>query len=205
MNYIAQEMKDAFNAFKVADAAHAAHLASEIAVMKQNQANAQRFLVYIDLKTWPESPCTVGMSDQEKHELMAWGDKYAAAMKLYREEAYKLQEKRTAALNAALYLLGEHAGRAFVMALGPFDDRIALVLAQADNIRYQQLDGFGYVNVREEDDSFAKGFYQTTGLKKSQLFADMALCSQYRQQWKQVAPAELERLGFVEEAAYAGR
>jgi len=93
----------------------------------------------------------------------------------------ELEQKQSSVHAHALRMLGEEMGDEFsFFTSGPLDQRIADVLCKADLLRKTLLDGFGYVNVLDPENSFAQGFFSTVGLTKESLFRDLKLCSQHR-------------------------
>lgn len=122
-----------------------------------------------------------------------------------REDVVALTEARTETLNQALFELGVFTGNAFMANTGPLDQRVSLALRQADMLRKQQIDGMGYVDIRDEEGAFARAFYGVTGLKRQPLFDDLMLCCQARCGQRTLNEEEKKRLGFAVEVADESR
>jgi len=158
------------------------HLITEMGEDIRTKRHLERYSAYSDLKHWPDSPLLEGMGEAERKELIRWGDEYREKLTVFHARTSELKSARYRALCQALTLLGFETGKAFLEASGAFDERIHGVLGQADDRRRHELDGIGYVCIREENGNFAKGFYKSSGLKKTALFSDLKLCAVYRAQ-----------------------
>jgi hypothetical protein len=110
----------------------------------------------------------------------------------------ELEQEQSRVLTQALRMLGEEMGEEFnLFTSGPLDQRIADVLCKADLLRKTLLDGFGYVNVLDEENSFARGFFGTASLEKNSLFRDLKLCSQHRYNGVVHSQQVMTALGFA--------
>ncbi len=172
------------------------HQQSEMAVGIRTKKYVEKFNAYSDMTHWPQSPLLVGMGDAQRAELKAWGDQYAEQLREFHAKTEVLVKARYMALTKALHVLGYETGKQFLNRQGAFDERVHGVLAEADRRRKTDLDGIGYVCVREEDGNFANGFYKASGLKKSSLFADLKRCAELRQGLVKAEKGELERFGI---------
>jgi len=121
------------------------------------------------------------------------------------KELDQLKQKRYEVVSKALKLLGEEMGEVFnLLTSGPLDERIADVLSQADLLRKTLLDGMGYVDIVDPTTLFATGFYGTTKLEKTQLFADLKRCTEHRN-GSRLSAEERVRLGFDEDIGNESR
>lgn len=197
---------DACVAYHAACEAICEHQGAEMAVDIRSKKHLEKFSAYSDLTYWPESPLLEGIGDAEKAELVAWGDQYAEQLKVFHAKTETLLKARFEALCNGLHSLGYETGKAYREAVGAFDERVQGLLAKADQRRKVELDGIGYVCVREEGSNFGKGFYKASGLKRTQMFADLKLCAQIREL---KGPAQkygdIVRLGFAEEVGDESR
>ncbi|WP_449100345.1 hypothetical protein [Pseudomonas veronii] len=124
---------------------------------------------------------------------------YSKRLQDFHAKAEELRKERYNAVCRALRLLGEEIGLQFnFFTSGPLDERIANVLSHADLLRKTLLDGLGYVDVLDPETNFAKGFYSTTKLKKTELFHDLKLCAEFRNNGVLHAYEVMARLGFHE-------
>ena len=176
------------------------HQISEMGEDIRTKRHLDRYSAYIDMTAWPESPLLEGMGEAEREELVKWGAEYHKKLRVFHSRSEELHKARVRIWCEALTALGFETGKAFQETEGAFDERINGVLAEADQRRKYELDGIGYVCVREEKGSFAKGFYKSSGLKKSAMFADLTLCAVYRAQHQagqlKATKEELERLNL---------
>ena len=110
----------------------------------------------------------------------------------------QLEQEQSRVHSQALRMLGEEMGAVFTFfTSGPLDQRIADVLCQADQLRKMLLDGFGYVNVLEQDTGFAVGFYDSACLDKNTLFRNLKLCAQHRNNGVVHSQEVMTALGFA--------
>lgn len=177
------------------------HQNSEMGEDIRTKRHLDRYSAYSVLAYWAESPLLEGMGEAERKELVRWGDGYREKLTEFHARTAELESARHRALCEALTVLGYETGKAFHEASGAFDERIHGILGKADERRRYELDGIGYVSVREEDGYFEKGFYKSSGLKKSALFSDLTLCAVYRAQHQigqlKATKEELERLNLA--------
>lgn len=172
------------------------HQQSDMAVGIRTKKYVERFNAYSDMIHWPQSPLLVGMGDVERAELKAWGDQYAEQLRVFHANTENLIKARYVALSNALQALGYETANRYLATPGAFDERVHGALAEADRRRKTDLDGIGYVCVREEDGNFAKGFFKASGLKRTTMFADLKRCAELRQGSVKAEEGELERFGM---------
>lgn len=182
------------------------HQRSEMAVDIRTKKYLEKFSAYSDLTHWPESHLLEGMGESERAELVAWGDQYAEQLKAFHGQTETLILDRFQALCVALQALGYESGKAFLERHGALDERVHGVLGDADLRRKTELDGIGYVCVREEDGHFAKGFFKASGLKRTPMYADLKRCAELRQSGlHKASEEELKRLGMLQEVCDENR
>jgi hypothetical protein len=183
--------------YRAACEAVSEHQRSEMAVDIRTKKHLEKFSAYSDLTHWPESHLLEGMGEAERAELVAWGDQYSGQLKAFHAKTETLIRERFEALCQALCALGHESGKAFRERDGAFDERVHGVLRDADLRRKTELDGIGYVCVREEDGHFAKGFFKASGLKRTSMYADLKRCAELRESGlAKASEEELNRFGI---------
>lgn len=184
----------------------AAHSSSELGVEIQGKTMLHKLSMFMDLDNWPASPDLVGITDEQEMELREWGPVYTKRLEAFHAKAEELRKDRYKAVCVDLTALGEEMGEEYnFFTSGPLDERIADVLCKADLLRKTQLDGLGYVDVLDPETNFAKGFYKTTKLKRTELFRDLKLCAQSRNDGVVLELEEMVRLGFKVDACNEDR
>ena len=173
--------------------------ASEFAKQCSTKVYLSRFQAYLDLSNYPQSELLVDLTEEDKAELKVWGRDYQQQLNSYYAKCYELDQERFEALCAGLKALGEMAGMAFHQTSGPLDGRINALLARADRLRKELLDGLGYVCVWDDKSQFAGPFFKHSGLSRRSMQEDMKAATEVRQGLRSVSAAEYARLGFVGE------
>lgn len=192
--------------YRAACEAISEHQRSEMAVGIRTKKYLEKFSAYSDLTHWPESHLLEGMGELERKELVAWGDQYSEQLKAFHARTETLIQERFQALSHALQALGYESGKAFLERDGALDERVHGVLGDADMRRKTELDGIGYVCVREEEGHFARGFFKASGLKRTAMYADLNRCAELRQMaLPNASEAELKRLGLCREVCDESR
>jgi len=161
--------------------------------------------VYLDLKFFPSSPFVVGLSQVEREIIQKAAQPAFLASCQYVKRRYELRKVLAQALASALHALGERAGLEYLSMSGAFDRRVQTALSRADMARKYELDGMGYANVLDTDDPFARGFYAKSKLQRTQMLADLKLCTEYRYRARLLSDEELHRLGLAEEVSDESR
>ena len=193
-----------FNAFKAADAAYQAHLACLRGSRREDPALVARYEDYRELiNKKSKCPRLKGLSAQAKGELCAWGEAYKQEGAALNVQTRALRECRAQTWCAAMFALGVQMGRGFLASRGALDERMAQVLVIADSTRKILLDGIGYVNITDDSDYFAKGFYTTIELDRGALFRDLKRCTHLRYHPKPSGDKDMRRLGLVQENNHA--
>lgn len=176
------------------------HFSSEFGIEVRDKVMLAEVSLYLDLDNWPGNPELRELTDAQKETLRVWGQGYMPKLQAFHQKTAELRQAAYQAVCKALKLLGEELGREFLtLPPGPLDERIAAVLSKGDLLRKTHLDGFGYVNVLEPEDNFAKGFYKATALRKSELYKDLKACAQIRENGLRFSDEEKVRLGFHQE------
>ncbi|MCC9289609.1 hypothetical protein [Pseudomonas aeruginosa] len=186
-------------AFHAVDAAIVAHRNSELGVEIQEKSMLGKLSMYMELDNCPENPDLHGLTEADDKQLRECGVVNSKRLQDFHAEAEELRMERYNAVCRALRLLGEENGLQFnFYTSGALDERIANVLSHAVLLRKTLLDGLGYVDVHDPETNFAKRFYSTTKLKKTELFHVLKLCAEFRYNGVLLAYEVLARLGFDE-------
>jgi hypothetical protein len=162
-----KKFTNAFRAFRACNAVKAslvAHANSDFAQHKKGKAIVERYSAYLDLDCWAASPLLVGMTEQAKEELRAWGVEFTAELNAFHEKTKALEAEHLTAFKEALYAIGVQAGQEFLKSSGRLDQRLSKATLNAGSVRCNMLDGKRYVSVFEEGSNFAKGFFHATSL-----------------------------------------
>ncbi|HBP5954176.1 TPA: hypothetical protein L6A25_30500 [Pseudomonas aeruginosa] len=192
--------------YRAACEAVSEHQRSEMAVDIRTKKHLEKFSAYSDLTHWPESHLLEGMGETERAELVVWGDQYAEQLKIFHGNTETLIRDRFQALCIALEALGYETGKAFLERHGAFDIRVHGVLGEADKRRKTELDGIGYVCIREQEGHFAKGFFKASGLKRDLVYAGLRRCAELRQSGLDKADVEeLKHYGMLQEVSDESR
>jgi hypothetical protein len=187
-------------AYHAINADAVAHFGSELGVEIRNKVMLADLSLFMDLDNWPDNPELQALTDAQKTTLREWGPGYDQKLQAFHKRTEELKQARYQAVCQALRVLGEEMGAEYeLLTSGPLDQRIADVLTKADLLRKTFLDGFGYVDLRDAESNFAKGFFKATKLKKTELYSDLNLCSQIRENGSRISVEEKVRLGFHQE------
>ncbi|WP_137887476.1 hypothetical protein [Pseudomonas sp. 2FE] len=192
-------------AFHAAEAAIVAHRCSELGIEVQGKTMLKKLSMFLDLDNWPESPDLRGLTKEDEQDLRVWGADYSTRLQDFHRKAEELRTERHNALCSALRSLGKEIGCEFLELCGPLDQRFADALCKADRLRKTMLDGIGYVDLIDPETNFAKGFYGATALKKTELFHNLKLCAEYRNNGTRHSDEVMAKLGFAEEVCNEDR
>ena len=179
--------------------------ASEFAQQCSKAEFLSLFQAYLDLFNYPQSELLADFTEADLVDLKEWGKEYQQQLDTYRAKSAELEKERFEALCAGLKVLGEMAGKAFHQTSGPLDGRINALLARADRLRKELLDGLGYVCVWDDKSQFAGPFFKHSGLNRRSMQEDMKAATEVRQGLRSVSAAEYARLGFVGEVSDESR
>ena len=180
-------------------------LASDFAQQCSTKKYLSRFQAYLDLSNYPQSELLVDLTEEDKAELKVWGEQYQQELDSHRAASVVLDKERYEALCDGLKVLGEMAGKAFHETTGPIDERVNALLARADRLRRELLDGIGYVCVWDDKSQFAGPFFKHSGLSRHSMRDDMKAATEVRQGLRSVSATEYARLGFAEEVCDESR
>lgn len=193
------KLNQAVYRFHAANAAYLEHRNSEFGQELRARVNADRYQAYLDSQVWIDSPLVKTLGVNELAELRAWGDEYTEMLNAFHARTTEIENDRLGALGDGLKVLGEMAGKAFHETSGPLDARINELLARADRLRKELLDGIGYVCVHDDRSKFGPAFYKHSGLTRRKMLDDMKAATEVRQGLRQVSASEYARLGFAAE------